>query len=143
MRFVNHLVTVLSLVNLSLLGFLLFRDWRFRTWLYEWELYSGPNTLSDQALSLQLGLLQATVVGVGLGLSGVGVLGFRNIQEAAVKAAENKVAVVAKDELDTLIDLALEELDDRDQSASDPESSQDLDTPASIAVRIRQSRNQS
>ena len=143
MRFVNHLVTILSLVNLPLLGFLLFRDWRFRAWLYEWELYSGPNTLSEQALSLQLGLLQATVVGVGLGLTGVGILGFRNIQEAAVKAAVNEVAVVAKDELDTLIDLALEELDDRDQSANDPESSQDLDTPASIAVRIRQSRNQS
>ena len=137
MRFVNYLFTILPVVNLPLLVFLLLRDWRFRMWLYNWELYSGPNTLSDQALSLHLGLLQATVVCIGIGLTGAGFLGFKNIQDAAVNEAKNTAASVAQDELDALVDLALEELELAAQSASDPESSQDLAPPGSTDVRPR------
>ncbi|MXZ54653.1 MAG: hypothetical protein F4Z14_00550 [Gammaproteobacteria bacterium] len=36
---------------------------------------------------MQLGLLQATVVCVGIGLTGVGILGYKNMQEDAKKEA--------------------------------------------------------
>ena len=78
---------VATWANVCLLLFLLFRDWRVRRWLFHWQLYSGPNSLAEQALALHLGLLQATLVGIGVGLAIMGVVGFKSVQEEAVNKA--------------------------------------------------------
>ena len=59
------------------------------------ELHTGPNTLSDHALALHLGLLQATLVAIGVSLTIMGVISFRSIREAAREAAEKTAKEVA------------------------------------------------
>lgn len=77
--------------------FLMWRDWRFRRGLYTLELHTGPNTLSDHALALHLGLLQATLVAIGISLTIMGVISFRSIREAAREAAEKTAKEVARE----------------------------------------------
>ena len=108
MRFINWIcqwrpaILVLSGVNLILLIAVLVRDWNFRRWLFIWELYAGPNTLSDHALAMHLGLLQATVVGIGVGITVAGVIGYRSLHEEAVKKAEKKAEETTKNYLANL-----------------------------------------
>ena len=85
-------------VNVILFLFLIWRDWRFRKGLYTLDLHIGPNTLSDHALALHLGLLQTTLVGIGVGLTILGVLGFRSVQKEAVKEAVTKAVESAEEE---------------------------------------------
>ena len=140
MRFTNRIsqwlpaTLVLSGVNLSLLAVLLVRDWNFRRWLFKWELHTGPNTLSDHALAMHLGLLQATVVGIGVGITVASVIGYRSLQEEAVKKADKEAKTIAEtvaqetaelvaqqaidDIVETLLDVPAFE-DQQDHSAQD------------------------
>lgn len=78
---------VVSFVNVPLLGFLIVRDWQLCVWPFTCDLYRGPHTFSDLTFSLQLGLLQATLVAIGVGLTIMGVISFRSIQDAAKETA--------------------------------------------------------
>ena len=92
----------------GLLLCLLTRDWLLCIWPF-WNLRGGtgcaePYMVPDQMVTFQLGLLQATVVCIGIGLTGAGFLGFKNMQEAAkdeaiavaVPAAREKAEEVAR-----------------------------------------------
>lgn len=88
---------VVSFVNVPLLGFLIVRDWQLCVWPFTCDLYRGPHTFSDLTFSLQLGLLQATLVAIGVGLTIMGVISFRSIREAAREAAEKTAKEVARE----------------------------------------------
>ena len=88
MRYTIGFGIVMSVVNLILVLFLAWYGWRLCPWPFACELYSGPYEFSERTLSLQLGILQATLVGIGVGLTIMGVISFRSIQEAAVEKAE-------------------------------------------------------
>lgn len=92
----------LTVVNVSLFAFLLYRDGRLRKGLYTLELHTGPNTFSDHALALHLGLLQATVVGIGVGITVAGLIGYKSMREEAVEKAVEKAEQTTKAYLDAL-----------------------------------------
>ena len=105
MRFMNWIAdwipatSVLTVVNVALFAFLLWRDWRLRRGFYTLELITAPTALADHALALHLGLLQATVVGIGVGITVAGVIGYRSMKEAAVDKAVEKAIEAAVDEV--------------------------------------------
>ena len=93
-----------EVVQWGLLLCLITRDWMLCIWPF-WHLRGGtgcaePYMVPDQMMTFQLGLLQATVVCIGIGLTGAGFLGFKNMQEAAkdgaVAAAREKAEEVAQ-----------------------------------------------
>lgn len=92
-------VVVLTTINVVVSVFLWFRDRRLRQGLYTLQLYTGAQMLSDHALSMHLGLLQTTVVGIGVGITVAGVLGYRSMRDEAIRkavdAAKERVGAVA------------------------------------------------
>ena len=102
MRYITGFGLVLSGVNLLLFLFLVARAWKLCTFPFDCEAYPGPHTFSEQTLSLQLGLLQATLVGIGVGLTILGVFGFRTIQGAAEKEAKEAADTVARETAETV-----------------------------------------
>lgn len=81
----------LTIVNFGLLIYFMFREWQLCTWPFGCEWYAGPYAVSDQTLSMQLAILQTTLVSIGVTLTCLGVIGWRTIQDRA-EAEARKVA---------------------------------------------------
>ena len=90
---INGFGIFMSCVNAVLILYLWGRDWLLcRLWPIRVGADCAPyNTASEQMLTLHLGLLQATLVAIAVGLALMGVFGFRTIQDAAVKSAHKAV----------------------------------------------------
>ncbi|MCY4522408.1 MAG: hypothetical protein OXC13_16740 [Caldilineaceae bacterium] len=116
---------VLSGINMTLFVYFIYRDWQLCSWPFECGLSSGPFEVSEHTLSLQLGILQSTLVGIAVGLAIMGTISFKTVQEIAIRRAES--AVEARlDHLslpDKKSNSLIEDEDDDDASVidSDPE----------------------
>ena len=89
---INGFGIFMSGINVILILYLWGRDWLLcRVWPIREGMDCVPYTASEQMLTLHLGLLQATLVAIAVGLALMGVFGFRTIQDAAVENARKAV----------------------------------------------------
>ena len=99
-RVATAIVASATVLNLAVLGliFWLFRQIRIGPWANLW--YRDPLVGTELALSMQLETLQALLIVIGLGLTGLGLFGFKSIQDgaerAAVEAAERAAVEAAE-----------------------------------------------
>lgn len=97
-RIVTAVSVVSAGVNLILLVFLLMYAWQLCSWPFACEIHRGPYTFSQQTLSLQISLLQFSLVGVAVGLTLLGVFGYGTIQDRAQQTAKSEAQQTAKSE---------------------------------------------
>ena len=71
-------------------------------------------------MTLQLGILQATLVGIGVGLTIMGVISFRSIQEEAVRKAVDAAVKEAENQVGEVLTRTSERAG-KEESISDPE----------------------